>query len=223
MTAMVRDANAGTADAIVDWVFIELRDVGDPSVVVETRSALLQRDGDVVDPVDGISPLKYSGKNGSSYYVSVKHRNHLGVMTAYPVVLTGSGTLVDFITASADEIYDIPGVVDYNSYEMVDVGGLNALWAGNANADNKVKYLGNSNDNLTIQAEVTGDNGNVNLNHNYNNAFGYFDGDINMDGKVKYQGSLNDPTFIFMNVLFHYAPVNTLGLYDYDLFLEQLP
>jgi hypothetical protein len=47
-------------DAIVDWVFVELRDRNNMSNVVVTRSALLQRDGDVVD-VDGVSPLCFTG------------------------------------------------------------------------------------------------------------------------------------------------------------------
>ncbi|MBK6832595.1 MAG: hypothetical protein IPG92_18510 [Flavobacteriales bacterium] len=36
-------------DAIVDWVVMEFRSAGDPTVVLYTRSLLLQRDGDVVD------------------------------------------------------------------------------------------------------------------------------------------------------------------------------
>ncbi|MCB0811724.1 MAG: hypothetical protein KDB87_00895, partial [Flavobacteriales bacterium] len=43
-------------DAIVDWVVLELRDANDPTTVVNTRSALLQRDGDIVD-TDGSSPV----------------------------------------------------------------------------------------------------------------------------------------------------------------------
>ena len=37
------------ANAIVDWVFVELRNPASASAVVATRSALLQRDGDIVD------------------------------------------------------------------------------------------------------------------------------------------------------------------------------
>ena len=40
-------------DAIVDWVFVELRHPEFQKIVLSTRSALLQRDGDVVD-VDGV-------------------------------------------------------------------------------------------------------------------------------------------------------------------------
>lgn len=42
-------------DAIVDWVFVQLRSSTDNTSVQYTRCALVQRDGDVVD-VDGSSP-----------------------------------------------------------------------------------------------------------------------------------------------------------------------
>ena len=50
---------AGT-NAIVDWVFLELRDKTDITSVAATRSALLKRDGVVVD-IDGISPVVFNG------------------------------------------------------------------------------------------------------------------------------------------------------------------
>ena len=44
-----------------------------------------------------------------------------------------------------------------------------------------------------------------------------------MDGKVKYQGVSNDVTPIFVNVVGLYTTLNTLGLYNYDLMVEQIP
>ena len=221
-TAAVLAANAGTADAIVDWVFVELRDATDPTIIVETRSALLQRDGDVVDPVDGTSPLTFTGFVGSSQYVSVKHRNHLGAMTANPVTLTLAGTLVDFTVATAADLYDIPGATNYDGVEQISVNGIQALWAGNAIADNKVKYQGPNTDNAPILVRVLTDPGNTASTYNYSNALGYDLTDINMDGRTKYQGIQNDPSYIFLNVLFNY-PLNTGGLYNYDFLIEQLP
>ncbi len=76
-------ANTGT-EAIVDWVTLELRDASDNTVVLASRPALLQADGDVVD-MDGTSPVTFTDLNVSSAYVVVRHRNHLGVMTATPI------------------------------------------------------------------------------------------------------------------------------------------
>ena len=93
-------------DAIVDWVFVELRDASNPATILKTRSGLVQRDGDVVESSDGVTPLTFSGAAGSSYYVSVKHRHHLGVMTGSSILLTTSGSVVDFTTMSASQTRD---------------------------------------------------------------------------------------------------------------------
>lgn len=73
-------------DAVTDWVMVELRDATDPTIIVARRSALVQRDGDVVD-VDGVSAVKFVGIAAGNYYVAVKHHNHLSVMTANTVTL----------------------------------------------------------------------------------------------------------------------------------------
>ncbi|MEL6941572.1 MAG: hypothetical protein AAFO82_02810, partial [Bacteroidota bacterium] len=71
-------------NAIMDWAFIELRPTGLPQAdPIATRAALVQRDGDIVD-MDGVSPVEF--KNiPDDYYIAVKMRNHLGVMTDIPV------------------------------------------------------------------------------------------------------------------------------------------
>ncbi|MEL6844001.1 MAG: hypothetical protein AAFP02_12395, partial [Bacteroidota bacterium] len=62
-------------DAIVDWVFLELRDKNDSSVVLRTTSALIQRDGDIVG-LDGISAVNFSDMPEDDYFLTLKHRNH---------------------------------------------------------------------------------------------------------------------------------------------------
>jgi hypothetical protein len=54
-----------------------LRDENDPAVIVQRRAGLIQRDGDIVD-LDGVSPLTFTGGASGNYYVTVRHRNHLG-------------------------------------------------------------------------------------------------------------------------------------------------
>ncbi len=77
--------NVTGANAIVDWVLVELRSASMPATIIASRSALLQADGDVVD-VDGISPVSFYAPAGN-YHVAVRHRNHLGVMTGAAVNL----------------------------------------------------------------------------------------------------------------------------------------
>ena len=213
--------SAAGNDAIVDWVFVELRDKNNPATILKTRSALVQRDGDVVESTDGISPLTFTGAVGESYYVSVKHRNHLGAMTAGAIAMTATGTLVDFTTMTAAQTYHLPG---YDGFEQVDVNGKMALWAGNTNADKKVKYVGVGNDQIPVFGQAV--NYVTNTTEQYNFDFAtpvYLSGDINMDAKVKYRGPNNDTSFIFFNVITKYALMNTGALYNYDLFIEQLP
>ncbi len=82
-------------NAIVDWVWIELRDKTDHSIVVASQSGLLQRDGDVV-ALDGSSPLSFSLSDDNNVYVSINHRSHLGVLTVATIELLITGTAIDF-------------------------------------------------------------------------------------------------------------------------------
>ena len=82
--------SAGTGKAnssIVDWVCIELRDATNSNVVVASRSALIRRDGRVVD-VDGVThDLVLTADPANNYFVVLKHRSHNGVMTATAIQL----------------------------------------------------------------------------------------------------------------------------------------
>ena len=105
-------------NAIVDWVMLELRSGTNSAQVIATRSVLIQRDGDIVD-VNGVSPVSFPAAAGT-YYVAVRHRNHLGCMAAVPVSLSATTTLLDFRTVST-----------YGSEAQLNMGGSNILWAGN--------------------------------------------------------------------------------------------
>jgi hypothetical protein len=74
-------------NAIVDWVFLELRSAVNNTQVVASRSALLQRDGDIVD-MNGITPVRFRNVPPGDYFVAVRHRNHLAVLTLTPVKIT---------------------------------------------------------------------------------------------------------------------------------------
>lgn len=71
---------------IVDWVVVELRDKDEPSTIVATRAALLRRDGRVVSHEDASSAVSFDIEAGE-YYIAIRHRNHLGVMTSTAVLV----------------------------------------------------------------------------------------------------------------------------------------
>ncbi len=121
----------GGMDAIVDWVFLEIRDKSDFALIIATRSALLQRDGDVVD-VDGLSPVSFSNLPADDYYLVVKHRNHLGVMSAAPVALSNTTTIVDFTS----DLNDVFGAS--NGIATLSDGTL-GLFSGDFNRNGQVQ------------------------------------------------------------------------------------
>ena len=217
-TANIINANSGTNNAIVDWVFIEFRDATTPTEVVKTISALVQRDGDIVDAATGGGIVT----NGlpERFYVSIKHRNHLGVMTATPFDISISTTVTfDFTTATSSDLYHRTG---YDGYEMAtDASGKKCLWAGNANADTRTKYDGALNDRLKISSDVIDFPTNTSKSYIFNNALGYFMGDINMDGRVKYDG-LNNDRILIQEIILSYS-LNPSGLSNYNNMIEQLP
>jgi hypothetical protein len=201
-------------NSIVDWVFVELRSAIDPSEVIATRSGLVQRDGDVVD-VDGVSALCFEQTLPGSFYVAVRHRNHLGTMTANSIALTANGTLVDFTNTNLDLWNNTP---NYDGVEQITLNGKYALWAGNTNANQAVVFAGQNNDKDPIFNEVDQAPGNI-LRLQTFVLPGYWLGDVNMDGNSIFAGQNNDVDPIFNNVDGH--PVNILRLQTFNI-LEQL-
>ena len=68
---------------VVDWVLVQLRDKNDESIILQSQSAFILEDGSVVE-LDGSSPVSFAFP-ADSYYISVKHRNHLAVMSNTPI------------------------------------------------------------------------------------------------------------------------------------------
>ncbi len=204
-------------NSIVDWVFMELRSEMDSTSVIATRSALLQKDGDIVD-TDGISPVSFFVSDGA-YYVSVRHRNHLGVMTAEPLLLkTGEVTSIDFTD---------PSTPTFGEHAQKLIGEKQVLWGGNANPDKWVILSGGGlalpdRDMIFFDIFLNLWLANPDSVIKYNSVLqGYYNSDTNLDGKVKYQGPKNDiDALIFFNVLFH--PDNTEFRLNYSI-VEQIP
>lgn len=169
-------------DAIVDWVVLELRDATDPSIIRATRSALIQRDGDIVG-TDGTSPVQFSLKPGP-YHVALRHRNHLGAMTAAPVDVSVAVRSYDLSDGSTST---------YGTEAVKTIGARRALWAGNSWVDEQLRYVGEENDRDPILVAVGGSVPTA-------TAMGYLLTDVNMDGETRYVGNRNDRDPILVNV-----------------------
>jgi hypothetical protein len=201
-----------TNDNIVDWVYVELRSAADNTAVIDSKSALLQRDGNIVD-VDGISNIEFTMPQGN-YYVAVHHRNHLSIISNSAIALSNTVTTVDFTNAASQ--------ITFGSNAQTVFGMPNnivAMWAGNVNADTVVQYSGTNPDSPSILSEVLNAPGNF-LNFPTYVVTGYNSNDVNMDGNTQYAGTTPDTPFILQNILAH--PGNFLNFSTYQI-QEQLP
>ena len=165
---------------IVDWVLIELRDKTDNSSIVYRRAALLKSDGSIVD-TNGTTGILCDGLTADDYYISIRHRNHLGVMGAATVYLDENPLANDIdFTTTATTLYGT------GAAEEVEAG-VQALHMGNANyTDNIIRFTGANNDKATIGIKV---NSTVNIN---NQVLGYNYEDIDLDGVTAFTGAGND-------------------------------
>ncbi|MBK8498733.1 MAG: hypothetical protein IPL52_07940 [Flavobacteriales bacterium] len=169
-------------NAIVDWIRVELRSSGDPTILLASRHALLQRDGDVVSG-DGSALLTF-GIGPANYYVVVRHRNHLGAMTLNTVNFNGAAPTIDFRSGAMST---------YGTNALKTILNVQALWAGDADANGTLRYVGQDNDRDPILQAIGGS-------VPTNTIAGYLPTDVNMDGTVKYVGIGNDRDPILSNI-----------------------
>ena len=118
------------AAELVDFLVIELRTSTSPSSLVMRRVALLMGDGKVRG-FDGSALPRFSGVPVGKYYVVVRHRNHLDVMSAAPVTFAADGTATYDFTKSASAAYGTGGQVQIES-------GVYGLYTGDMDASGSV-------------------------------------------------------------------------------------
>lgn len=120
---------------VVDWVLIEYRDATNAaSATAATRigrqAAFLLNDGSVLD-IGGASVLQPSISVSQELFVVVYHRNHLAVLSADPLIMTGGIYSYDFSTA-AEKAYG-----GSNAHTEI-VPGIWGMAGGDCNADGLV-------------------------------------------------------------------------------------
>jgi hypothetical protein len=221
--AMVLDANVTLLQPFkrpVDWIWTELRDANDPKIVKEGRSALLLKDGSIVDAQNVFKTMRFT-RTAGNYYLVLKHRNHLGVMTGTTVALSpntnssslfNNNYLADFTNGSSP--------ITYGTHAQAILNGITcALWAGNANGVTQVKFQGSGNGTTSIKDRVLSEAGNTSGSNLYSFT-GMSPADVNLDGQIKYQGSGNDSTILKDIVLSHPGNTGSSNLFTIE---EQLP
>lgn len=154
---------------VVDWVLVELRDA--PSAALATSSttmarqaAFLLKTGDIVG-LDGNSSLEFANELDYQLFAVIWHRNHLGVMSAYP--LTGSGGIFSYdFTTDFDKAYG--GLAGHK--QLIPGGSIYGMYGGDGDANGVI----NNNDKSNIWIIQAGTNG-------------YKAGDFNMNVQVNNQ------------------------------------
>ena len=94
---------------IVDWMLVELRETtGGPETaisdsIIGRKAGFILTDGKIVGE-DGQSPLLVSTTVNSNLYVVLWHQNHMGIMSACPLVESGGIYSYDF-TINMEQVY----------------------------------------------------------------------------------------------------------------------
>lgn len=201
LATIVGSGAPASNDAIVDWVFVQLHD-GTTGTVLSTRSALLQRDGDIVD-TDGTSALNMSGNTAGNYFVSIRHRNHLAVRSLNNIALLKASTTAYNFTDNLTKAF--AGAAPNNPMATLNTN-IFGMWGGNANNDNTVKMTGlaaSNNDYLQLLNTLGSSTNSI--------PNTYSKQDLNMDGTVKMTGlsAANNDYLKLINILG--ASINTIS------------
>lgn len=177
-----------------DWILVEVRDASTPSTTISQTSAFVLNNGTIVN-YDG-SPLRLKDAVANAH-IAIRHRNHLAIRTASVQNLI-SPTLVDF-TSSLATAYTHPThpVAPYANANMRLIGSVYAMWGGNVNANNTVRYSGPAND---ISALLTALGGVSSAVLGSPPPLVYSFADINMNGVVRYSGPANDNSALLQNL-----------------------
>lgn len=113
-----------------DWVLIEVRDAANPYVIVERRAVWLLQSGVVTDLDNSPNGVSfYTLTENAAYYLCLRTRNHMAVISANPVTLPNT-TIFSFGN---------PANVWQGTTQLANVGnGYYALWAADMNANGTI-------------------------------------------------------------------------------------
>ena len=160
----------------VDWVLVELRDAASAAnatsaTTIARQAGLLFSDGSIL-ATDGTSHLSFSNAISNSLFVVIHHRNHLAVLSANEVTLSGQYYTYDF-TTSVGQAYGT------NSQKQLTVN-ICGMFSGDADANGIVE-----NEDLIPT-----------WNTNAGNA-GYYPADLNLDQQVD---NIDKDSYWFPNI-----------------------
>lgn len=108
---------------VVDWVLVELRRNTADSSTTQKRACFILNDGTITD-LDGTSPVNfYKTGDISSYYIVIRHRNHLAVMSANSLSLTSSLSGSYLTGGNSEYDFSTAQTQAFGTNPMLDIGG----------------------------------------------------------------------------------------------------
>jgi hypothetical protein len=143
---------------VVDWILLEVRSNTSSSSVLARRAAFLRKDGLVVD-LDGTEKVVFPGLSSDLYYVVIRHRNHIPIMSAVKIQFSENPELYDF-TNSRNKAYGNDPMKELFT-------GKFGLYSADGNASGGI-------DNYDFRLIWRRQKG----------CFGYYSGDFNLDAGV---------------------------------------
>ncbi len=143
----------------VDWILLQLC-ATDSSTILGSQSGFLRNDGQVLD-INGNTYFTFPGFPDDYYFIILKHRNHLAVMSADSVNLNGLSAVTYDFTTGGDKYIGTMGGKKLES-------GFWAMWAGDMDDNRKIDHL-----DYAVWKALAGPA-----------ASGYLYGDLNFDGMV---------------------------------------
>jgi len=152
---------------IVDWLLVELRDAATATAatsatIIAQQAAFLLQDGSIVG-MDGTSRLSFDNIINENMFVVIKHRNHLGIMSANPLVKTDGYYAYAFSDAAGNIYGGAAGAKQLETFGQ-EVWGM---IAGDGDANGTVNNV----DKTSFWSILSGKSG-------------YLSGDYNMDGQI---------------------------------------
>ncbi len=153
--------NAGSIpEGITDWVCMELRSTVDGEAVY-SRSYILRSDGYLAEDDGTVTNLTLTGLAPGDYYIVIRHRNHLAIMSATAQSLSGTLTTYNF-TVDESTPYD----KYYGGSAAQLETGIYGMFSGDANNSGII----NATDYLTVKGQ--------------SGSASYNPSDCNMNGSV---------------------------------------
>jgi hypothetical protein len=150
-----------------EWALLEIRDATTaslalPGTMIAKQAVLLLNDGSIVD-LDGTSNPNFLLTYSNNLYAVIWTRNHIGVISAAPLVRVGGPFTYDFTTGAAQVLGGSAG------HKFLG-GGIWGMVSGDANGNGEIGFP----DKINIWEYQVGE-------------YGYLESDFSLDGQVDNQ------------------------------------